>query len=485
MRTYDLRFSVVGTIAAHSMPTQPLMLQTAEYGEQSLSDVFFKESGGAVNLNVNPQYPFLVNDSSITSVSTELLHTTLQNTVRNAVGEPASQLAVLFAPRWADNDSVLGVMFDIDFGPDGVPREGCAVFLGNIRSLRDDDNYRKQVSYDIVHELGHVFNLQHIDPGVDQCYLNVSPEKTAPPPERFRFSSDERTLLAVSDGDGPDAQAIFPGGSSFGDLGAWANEDRGFRRRSIAPEVLQLNLSMNQKEFWPWEPVELEIQVRRGPKWVKSQFHIPNEIDPGYRNFEIWIEEPSGERRLYRPTKWFCSHRSYIEIEPGPGFRRDVSIFGQSGGYTFRRGGVHRIWAILYINSVLRLESRPFEVLVRSRVGLDSRAQSRVNNEQALCRSAARIFFYRSGRIRPKEIDALETIITRFPKTPLQAASHYALGRLFLHKAMRMTKQRKRWESRALPHLEAAGEHEFSSPNRRRRARECATKITDSLIHML
>jgi predicted Zn-dependent protease len=45
-----------------------------------------------------------------------------------------------------------------------VAREGCTIFLGAIREKREAvDDYSTEVGFTAVHELGHAFNLCHVD----------------------------------------------------------------------------------------------------------------------------------------------------------------------------------------------------------------------------------------------------------------------------------------------------------------------------------
>jgi len=101
---------------------------------------------------------------------------------------------------------------------------------------------------------------------------------------------------------------------------------------------------MSRRSFFYFEPVELDV-VLSAPSSANRSFRVPDCIDPGYGAFRIWIEEPSGERRIYRSPRIYCAHDELIFVGPKKPFRRDISIFGESGGFTFRRAGVHKVWA--------------------------------------------------------------------------------------------------------------------------------------------
>jgi hypothetical protein len=169
----------------------------------------------------------------------------------------------------------------------------------------------------------------------------------------------------------------------------------------------------------------LSLQAGKSAQPLK----IPDRLDPGYSTFEIWIEEPSGERRRYRSTKHYCATNTELLIGARDKFQRDISIFAESGSYTFRKAGIHRIWAIFQVSNRRILQSKPIEVMVRSRHLHETRAQRRLDETRRLLTTSVRTLFYRSGFIRPREVAALEELIARHPREHSGAAAQYALGR--------------------------------------------------------
>ena len=80
---------------------------------------------------------------------------------------PARTIGLIFADTWEPQPGVFGMMFDPGFGPDEgdsqktPARQGAAVFVNAIRAARGASDVDRQVMFDVVHELGHVFNLWH------------------------------------------------------------------------------------------------------------------------------------------------------------------------------------------------------------------------------------------------------------------------------------------------------------------------------------
>jgi hypothetical protein len=108
------------------------------------------------------------------------LHVMLRRFVPNLRDRRTEKIAVLYGGFYAHHEAAFGVMFDAGYLPEaaefninnplveGRPREGCAVFLGAIAKARarlpgpELDDFDRQVLFTTIHELGHVFNLEHV-----------------------------------------------------------------------------------------------------------------------------------------------------------------------------------------------------------------------------------------------------------------------------------------------------------------------------------
>jgi hypothetical protein len=318
-----------------------------------------------------------------------------------------------------------------------------------------------------------MFNLQHVDSNTGTSFLNISPKDSVPQPSAFKFLSFERSILAECGID----RSVTPGGDPFG-TGDLGNEDHPSGASTFKSTTLTLAVDITPKEFWAWEPVELDINLSVQTGKSAQPVRIPDRLDPGYSTFEVWIEEPSGERRRYRSTKHYCAGNSDLQIGTRDKFQRDISIFVESGRYTFRKAGIHRVWATFRISDRRKLQSKPIEVMVRSRHLNETRAQRRLDETRRLLTTSVRTLFYRSGFVRPREVAALEELIIRIPREHSGAAAQYALGRLFYDQMKRYPKMKKEWTHKAKPYLQAALNHAALSQNRRRRA----TAIVDEMV---
>jgi len=398
------------------------------------------------------------------------LHALLGNPI---VAKRVENIGVLFAHSYEARPSLFGVMFDRGFATDddpnnafeftNVPREGCAVFLGAIRAKRpSDQDFQAEVAFTTVHEIGHVFNLGHIQN--PQCFMSSSQASSVLPTTAFHFVEGHRKRLGQAD----TSNHVWPGGSDYQDLGLLGPSEAGEAFNLPRPDFgLELHVDMDQKEFHAYEPVEIEIQLAVA-KGVERSFQVPDAVDPGYEVFDIWIERPNGERVKYRPSRFYCSTGQGLRITPGKGFERDVSLFGQSGGYTFRHAGLHRISATLALPRRGLLRSNEIEVNV-----LPSPEEFR-QQELRNCltrRATARLLFYRSGELDDPGIEYLHRIHRDFPREPSAAAAHYALGRLFLRKLRTLPREDiSGLEKAAYEHLAKASGHARLSRHRRDKA---------------
>ncbi|WP_395739894.1 hypothetical protein [Prosthecobacter sp.] len=329
---------------------------------------------------------------------------------RDAPAGPLRDIALIYAPALEKHPEIRGLMFDTGFKTDlddsnwaqwaACCREGCAVFLQSIRNTRTKSEEVEQTAYTSVHELGHVFNLLHTD---DPCFLRSSPDDSAPPRTWYRFNADNRAYL--TDCLQP---AVYPGGNPFGDHAYMGSGDVRQPHAQGRPP-LELEIQTSRDEFLPFEPVELDMTLSLVPG-ARVPRGLRNEMDPAYSSFTIWIEDPRGERRRYRSINHCCDNPAPCKVGPGRPVTRDLTLFGQSGGYTFRHAGVHRVWITWRLSPKLTLSSNTLEINVRPWHGLTT-------TEQRLCkvlRKAGRPLFYRKRLWSRRENEALTSLCADF-----------------------------------------------------------------------
>jgi len=397
------------------------------------------------------------------------LHIALRLLTLNSTGPgPVSRIGLLLADRFVPRPTVLGMMFDIGFQSgvsdptfNAVPREGCAIFLDAILALRGPGPaYDQEVAFTAVHEVGHVFNLWHVlsPPNLmAQSPLGAPFGAGAlfflPPHAQFLSFAEQSNFVA-------------PGGSDWGKRGTLGPAgDNPFNVAVNPSSRVKLHIRASHQECWAFEPVELEIRVS-----ADRSVTLPDIIDPGYDDFSIWIEKPDGSRRAYKPTALYCSNSGTLSIAPQRPFSRDISIWGESGGYTFRDAGVHKI------TCVLRLGRR----LVHSNtVELDVKQASR-HSRYALAKDlltdpdAARLLFYKTGRHPLRKVEPLTEAMRAFRGTPTAANIRYGLARALVTAAEHAPRspRRRRYQVTAERALKSALDSGCFGRARQRRAEE-------------
>jgi hypothetical protein len=479
--TFDLQVGRIGAIGTHPWGS-PLRIPSTG-GTRPLEEVFLDASSREIQLR--PLFASRQNPSKAGLQATWPidLHEELEAICANPPGQfPIPRLGLLLAPRYGPRPEVFGVMFDTGFRDDdqanlpihywSTPREGAAVFVEAIRARRPNEtNFEAQVSYTMVHELSHLFNLQHTAEA--GCFLDTSPAgPNAPLASSFRFLDEQRRWLALCATD----PRVQPGRMGFGSPDYFDRAESNPPARSVALS-LTLKISLSLDEFFRWEPVELEVTMHASDRAGSAAITVPGQLDPGFGNFVIWIEEPSGERRRYRPTKHYCPSGEMITLAPGKFFRRDISIFGESGGLTFRQPGRHRIWCVFGLPDGGVVRSNVIEHEIRSERFSDSRSRSRYAELRSIYRMASRVFFYRSGKIHPKVRKSLEAIAGRNRTTYLGAVAHYALGRWLEHQVHRNSRHRRHWAKEARPHLKRACDSKLLSAHQRAKAQHSLERI--------
>ncbi len=413
-------------------------------GAPSLRDFFAQGSHHDIDLQIDSSFlGQALKPGPSAYGALDLQIATLQLTHNPPPGTRSERVAVLFANAYAPNPNVLGVMFDRgkpswwdDPNPPPITtasaREGCAVFLGAIAALRGTGfNFQVQAQFTTIHEMGHLFNLQHCDiPQFPPNFMATTQSDAPYKPNAFRFLPPHETQLAACS----TSPFVWPGGAPFdGDSGDLPG--RSPRRNPsgpVEPFGLQMSLQMSQSEFWLFEPVELEIKIAVAPG-VSRRFTIPDAVDPGYETFVLWLEDPTGERRRYRSPRRYCGSAGRLGVSPTRPFRRDISIFADASGYTFRRPGVWRIWAEMEVSRGRSLASSPIEVNVRARArGQDYRlAVERLANPESALLLYHRLI--RSG-VSDGQKALLSQIDDRGGAVPIGGVE-YALGRAWAEQA--------------------------------------------------
>lgn len=416
-------------------------------------------SHGDIDLSVAS--PVLLPDAGAVggSVSALQLHTQLLTLNANSLNGPLKRIGILFAHSYAGLPGAYGIMFDRGFAtsddPNDAPiftarpRQGCAVFLGQIATGRPDPSqFADEVKFTTVHELGHVFNLQH--DATELNFMKTSDPDHAYGPAAYRFTPFQQHRLEVCDHD----SSVMPGGSKFDADGATNRPTRPVR---AGPSNLRLSIHLSRTRFFRFEPIQLEIELSLGKG--ERPVAVPAIVDPSHDRFRLMIENDRGERALYLPPYRVCGGSDTLKISGDNGYRRDFPIFGQAGGYTFRRAGRHVIWAEMDVLGG-RLRSNKLNIEVQTEVGLS--AAEREFRAVLSGPLVGQLLYHRED---PGDLIALHKLsryVQRESSVPSAGEINYTLARAVLktHQPLRDVRdQARRWIEQALK-SEDLGSHQ-------------------------
>ena len=415
---------------------------------QEISATFYADSNSAINLV--PYNTGGIFSPTVNSVSAYHLHRATEKITGNRVGS-VENVALIYSNSYSPKSDVIGVMFDRGFptwdDPNNLrsytilPREGCAVFLDAINMARmpELEQYR-QAYYTTIHELGHLFNLLHRS---GYSYMAQSGGGTNAPSSSFwKFVNDEKNWLSRA---GIDPN-VWPGGEWFRDQsGSISSADSALPLK----EYLSLYLSLSRSAFAYNEPVELTMELKSLQGAPRDGIELPDEIDPGYTRFDIWITEPDGERRRYKPINHYCPTGSTITIKRRTPFVRDLSVYGQSGGFTFSKHGRHAIEAVLRLDENEKIVSNvvEFEITPPERLSTTDRSMLSSAKVQSF-------LFYRNCD-QLKDGFKLSEQIREVTHAPLKASLDYTVAR-YMNACVATHPDRAKLERLSLEHANRA-----------------------------
>lgn len=381
---------------------------------EPLERSFLRASGNLIHLNAiwreKPYY-----GDAMAEVDNAQLNSALEDTIPTPKkGVPVQDIALIFASKWSHKPSIYGIMFDADvpYHPsvggalsdrNDRPREGCAVF---IQALAARSYSAPHVRRTALHELGHVFNLPH---DLNGASIMTQTRDGLPDQAFTDFTEKHREFLGNVNKKAY-RDYVWPGGAAFnkrGGLLLGADDSP-----SDAPNTrkkLELRADVAREWYLPGEAIILDVEVRARPG-TKRSYVLPDELDPGYERFRIWIEHPDGTRSRYRPLQHYCGPRTTIEVKDGKPLANNISIFWGAGGFQCPEPGEYAVEA------EFTLDGKNRERLVSNRVSFEVRAPVRCSNDerrvvgQLLNRNAARAQFYRSLRFAKEARQSLKLL---------------------------------------------------------------------------
>lgn len=265
-----------------------------------------------------------------------------------ATGVPGAHpcMGLMIADTCLENQGNFGLMFDV-YGRDGLgPRQGCAIFLTAIAQALpngfDSPGASEFIAFTAIHEIGHALNLWHLE-GSSLMQPHPNPGDLG----SCAFDATQCRYLSLA-GNTETANFVLPGAgcSPYGlrPSGFPEGDDQPFASPAVRGSGLTLRISLSNVSFWPFEPLELDVKLSV-PKASNKAVQVPDELDPGYATFQIWITGPDGVRFPYRAAARYCGQSGLREITPDQPFMRDIAITRQSHGYTFTAPGRYQVQA--------------------------------------------------------------------------------------------------------------------------------------------
>lgn len=290
--------------------------------------------------------------------ATQLLTAMLDRAARLAadvpLGKPAWQSQLL----WLDQPSrsgLFGVMFDTSAQ---LPRQGAAVFEGEIKELRPADAERRIIRT-TAHEIGHALNLVHrFERNVgradslsimnyDQRYRGGGRSEEYWSKFAFTFDDDELAFLRH----GP-RHHVIPGGSAFHSVNYWADANGGYV--PYLPETplegWALELSAPTDTYMFGQPVFMKVDlINLSGQLAELDRRI---LDPKGDFLSIHVQRISqspfrgASRTHFHPIMERCFDDAGVRKEMVPHGERlsnNIQVFYGSGGFTFAEPGVYDI----------------------------------------------------------------------------------------------------------------------------------------------
>lgn len=330
-------------------------------------------------------------------------------------------------------NNLRGVMFDA-VGPPNTPRQGCAVFHGELGSLVP--GMRDQL-FTYVHELGHCFNLchcfepddktpQHLRRADALTWMNYPWQYSAGPGKvgenafwrAFPFAFDANDLLHLRHGF---FREVVMGGDPF--RGQPEIDPALF----VDPVTDRSGLSLRlrtARTYFLGEPVVVQLKLANDtlqPRWVNARIH-PNE-----GLVHVAIRKPGGAMVIYRPFVRECivPDLRWLDDDAPAVYERAYVGHGKDGLY-FDHPGTYHLRAIYQDLDGSRVVSNVARLHVQSPVD----AQENHLADLYLGEEQGRLFSFQGSEsefLRDGN-DNLEEAIERYSHHPLAVYAKLAKG---------------------------------------------------------
>ncbi len=369
------------------------------------------------------------------------LHHAMQYHFSQWKNEPQWKLYLLIAThfRLYPHSLVTGIMYDNQYrdAEDPYPRQGAAVFYSTMREVWSNlspAQFDRNFLRTCVHELGHALNLLHSfdkDRPDSLSWMNYPwryPYGYNLPPGwngtqqfwqqcRFEFDAEELRHLRH------DAlMEVIPGGAAFGTLAHDIPAPPPASPTNLAqmPVALYVRIRPERYLFHFAEPIHIELKLKNQSS---GPMIVPDMLNPEFGLLEIYIRDPRGAVRPYRPLFKVCGEPRMTELPPGEKLFESILVAYGADGFYFEEPGEYQIWAI-YTAGGLRLRSN----VLRIRVAYPQKPADEEIALYAFGREQGHVLYMRGAAHLTRANDMLREVTERFPNTSLAHYIHYCFG---------------------------------------------------------
>lgn len=317
-----------------------------------------KRASIAANVTVRPFRPYSDNGPTPQKLTMGELHSWMDewNRPPTEIGQ-AWRVHVLFAGQYSggrNEAQVSGLMYDVE--PQRRPsRQGLAVFLNSdtIKACTpvNGDDWRREVLFTLVHEIGHALNLPHAfenNRAQSLTWMNYPGrleigttgfwnafEETFDPSELAFLHHAPFPDIAPGQNDYAQRRSSFLSGGADPALRAKKTP------KAVDPATVKAGLAVTplKSTYVYGEPIFLKLAVTNNGR---GKLSVAKAFDPSDGFVSIRIETPSGRQRTLRPPATLCQHVPRVSLGARKGlsfdgilasFDADGAIFDVPGRY--------------------------------------------------------------------------------------------------------------------------------------------------------